>query len=175
MNTRGLDDLIANAESIEAYQRRLVEAGYDLSIRDRNGRAISDGIDGQWGPITQVAHEDYLRRLAEQPLPPKPWWASRRMIGLLVAAIGLSAGVAGYDIDQAALTELLTALVSFAGLAVAFIGSIKATRPVDPGAIAPGVHLPRRVREPARLSAGSDTTNQTRRGGFPTGPFFPDR
>ena len=175
MNTRGLDDLIANAESIEAYQRRLVEAGHDLSIRDRNGRAISDGIDGQWGPITQAAHEDYLRSLAEQPLPPVPWWATRRMTGMLAAVIGMAALVFGHDIPQELIVELIGASVATIGAAVSIWGSIKAKSPVDTHTVLPGVRIPRRVREPARLSTGSDTANKGRRDGFPTGPFWDDR
>ena len=136
------------AEKTLKLQEYLCELGY-LNETD---------IDGWFGSTTSKALGLYMKTLEEKPLPPKPWWKSRRGLGMaklamgvLVSALGLFwsgaenidassvvdiAYNAGPAIDQ--LIELVKTFIEIGGaLLVAFgvgqsaVGAIKAERPLD--------------------------------------------
>lgn len=61
---------------------------------------------------------------------PKPWYLSRAVWGGIVAAAAGIGAVAGIDIDQPALVELLLAAGGIAGGALGIYGRLRAERPI---------------------------------------------
>ena len=64
---------------------------------------------------------------------PKPWWASRGVVGGLVAAGAGIAGLFGYALspaETAAIGELVLALTAAVAGLVAAIGRARASRPI---------------------------------------------
>jgi hypothetical protein len=78
---------------------------------------------------------------AEQ-IEPKPWYLSRSLIGVLVVAAAQLARLAGWDVDTQALTDALVDLITLIGLVLAYVGRVKATRPISRKQVLPGVRLP---------------------------------
>jgi len=139
------DDL--TRDDIRALQERLTSLGFEP------GRA-----DGVWVPRTAAAYDAYLasRRVEISvpmmaPPPAKPWWQSRRIIGAVVAVVaGLASAFAGVSVDATETTELVMQAVSLVGAVLAWYGSIKGNRPIDPDLVFPGVRLSRGLRQPVR-------------------------
>lgn len=163
-------------DDIRALQERLASIGFDP------GRA-----DGVWGPRTAAAYDAYLATRATQitvpilsPPAAKPWWQSRRIIGAAVAVIaGLASGFAGVSVDATETTELVMQVISLIGAVVAWYGSIKGSRPIDPDLVLPGVRLNRGVRQPVRSGAAravpaDDRDDATGYWGRPRGPLDPE-
>ena len=69
-------------------------------------------------------------RMRESAGEPKPWYASRAMWGGLVTAGAGVAGLAGYAVDSAALTDLVIGGVTLVGGVLAWVGRAQATRPI---------------------------------------------
>ena len=106
---------IINTDSILNLQRQLNQKGF--------GPLVEDGVMGK---NTQDALAAYEVSLANTPLPPKPWWKSRRMRGLVKTVLGLLAMVvpvlSGVDMD--ALNNNIWNIVDNAELIVGSIGAI---------------------------------------------------
>ena len=102
----------------------------EASIRDLQNKLNQLGFgplepDGVLGPATQRALTAYELSLAEQPLPPKPWWKSRRMRGTVKTLLGLLAMVIP-ALANVNIEELLTHFWSIIDNAEVIIGSIGA-------------------------------------------------
>jgi len=70
---------------------------------------------------------------------PKPWWASKTIIGAIVVIAAQGARLAGWEVDTSALTNEVLTAVSLLGGALAWWGRVKAERPISRRRIAPGV------------------------------------
>ena len=97
--------------------------------------------DGIWGPITAAAYAARMAQDAPQApvaMPPvsKPWWQSRAVLGLAASGLALLASRWGYQVDDAHLTSLLMEIVQFAGLVLAFFGTVTRQGPIDPTLVA---------------------------------------
>lgn len=166
-------------------QRELIAGGY-LAPLNGDGKASDDGW---FGPATRAALQRRELDLAELPLSPVPWWRTRRMKGLVLAAFGL----AGFfvpslrEVDTGYLVDLLWenldhveqiltalgALATVAGTIWSAIGAAKAKAPVDPTLVARvagrDVRLPSRLRVPADDRGGSGSGGSRHRGPFDAG------
>lgn len=69
---------------------------------------------------------------AVELLDPKPWYRSKTIVGLIVAALAkLAEQVApGWSVDTAALTDLVLELIQYGGLVLAWYGRVVAERPI---------------------------------------------
>lgn len=85
-------------------------------------------------------------------LQPKPWWRSRTLIGVLVAAIASTAAVIApqLEIDRAALAEHLAFAGQMIGLGLAWWGRLQADRPIRR----------RAARAPTAAPAGTRAAHQ---------------
>ena len=167
------DDL--TRDDIRAMQERLASLGFEP------GRA-----DGVWVPRTAKAYDAYLATRSVEisvpmmaPPPAKPWWKSRRIIGAVVAVVaGLASAFAGVSVDATETTELVMQTVSLVGAVLAWYGSIKAARPIDPDLVLPGVRLNRGLRKPVRSPAPRavppDDDDEAGYWGSDRGPFGND-
>lgn len=66
------------------------------------------------------------------PFEPKPWYASRGVIGGLMVVGAQLAQVIGYQVDAAALTDLVLQALALIGGVLALVGRVQATRPIGP-------------------------------------------
>jgi uncharacterized membrane protein len=66
------------------------------------------------------------------PFDPKPWYASRGVIGGLVVVVAQVAQAIGYQVDADALTDLVLQGVALVGGLLALVGRVQATRPIGP-------------------------------------------
>jgi hypothetical protein len=157
-----LDQL--SAEQIAAVQAEMVKFGFDPGP-----------VDGIWGKRTARAYSGYITALARPrelvaPAPAKPWWQSRAVIGSLVAIGASAAGLAGWEIDGAALTEIVLQVLALAGAVLAWWGTVRRKGPIDPGAVLPGVRLPNRLPEhtmpPSAAKSARSTTDDDPLGHF---------
>lgn len=170
-------------EIVRQLQQQLVAAGFS----DVNP-------DGQFDPKTLAALQDYFQQLALQPLPPKPWWHTDRMKGLLKMALG---GLVLFvpqlaNIDTAQLSDtimnisdhiyviiqLVAGILALWGVKQNIRGSINAQQPVDKYQIAPGVSLVTRgMQQPNKLYSGAnlvDARNEFSGSPRSAGPFNVD-
>lgn len=72
---------------------------------------------------------------AALPIPladPKPWYASRTIIGSLMVLVSQTAALAGWDLDAPALTEIALQAVALVGGVVALWGRLRAEQPIAP-------------------------------------------
>jgi hypothetical protein len=76
----------------------------------------------------------------------KPWWQSRAIIGAIVVVAAQAARLAGFETDTALVTELVIDGATIAGAALAWVGRVRAERPISRKQIAPGIRLPERPR-----------------------------
>lgn len=110
---------------IQSLQARLNDLGYGpLSV------------DGVYGPKTQAAYHRYLDEVDPDtptmtPAAAKPWWTSRTILGLAASGIALIVSRWGWQVDDAHLTQLLTEVVQFGGLVLAFWGTVRRAGPID--------------------------------------------
>ncbi len=104
--------------------------------------------DGRYGPETAEAYQYYINQQTPRSVPtpvppaPKPWYLSRAVIGIMVAGVALVANYWGVEIDVEKATELA---VTGAGLALAFVGTVRRRAPIDSAVVAPGVRIPQRA------------------------------
>ena len=125
---------------IRYLQKQLNAAGYGPLV-----------VDGIYGSKTAAAYarfearqdlpaiEMHGERVAVEPplaVPAKPWWQSRTVIGLAASGLALLASRWGYQVDDAHLTSLLMEIVQFAGLVLAFFGTVTRQGPIDPTLVA---------------------------------------
>lgn len=91
---------------------------------------VDDPHDNNAQRIEQSA-ADLGALIAEHLEQPKPWWQSRTLIGVLVALLAQLGRLAGWDVDSAALAQAVIEGLTLAGLALAWWGRVKATRPIE--------------------------------------------
>ena len=185
MIPRRIDDL--DREGRRDLQRRLIRTGFLDPVR-ADGKPSDDGIIG---PRTIRAYEQYWASRTDVeigvplvvPAPVKPWWATRRVIGLVVGLAGLGLQFAGYSFDADQATdlvlrgvELIGEVIAYAGAAISIIGAWRAKAPVDPTLVARvggrDVRLPGRVRRnalPADPHGAAPSRPWPRRGPFDEG------
>ena len=104
--------------------------------------------DGIYGPQTEAAYQAWLNANTVESMPTpapaaaKPWYLSRAVIGIMIAGVALVANYWGVEIDVEKATELA---VTGAGLALAFVGTVRRRAPIDSSVVAPGVRIPQRA------------------------------
>lgn len=128
-----------NRAEILNLQRDLAARGYPLKT------------DGIYGPATAAAYQDWLNQNTPQdvvtpaPAAAKPWYLSRAVIGILVSLVAVITERMGWIVDANTLTTLVVQLAEVAGLALAFVGTVRRRSPIDSTLIAPSVRLPTRA------------------------------
>ena len=101
--------------------------------------------DGIYGPKTAEAYQYYLNQKTPRNVPTpvpggaKPWWQSRAVLGILVSMIAVIAERVGWTVDANTLTNLAVQVAEVAGLALAFVGTVRRRAPIDGGLIVRGV------------------------------------
>lgn len=142
------------AETLK-IQRQLNAAGWQLEV------------DGIYGPATARAYQAWLNANTPEAMPTpapagaKPWWQSRAVIGVLVSLIAVITERMGWIVDADTLTTLVVQVAEVAGLAMAFVGTVRRRAPIDPTLAAPGLRFPTRAPD---LPAGGHPHQ-------PPGPF----
>lgn len=142
------------AETLK-IQRQLNAAGWQLEV------------DGIYGPATARAYQAWLNANTPEAMPTpapagaKPWWQSRAVIGVLVSLIAVITERMGWIVDANTLTTLVVQVAEVAGLAMAFVGTVRRRAPIDPTLAAPGLRFPTRAPD---LPAGGHPHQ-------PPGPF----
>ena len=123
--------------------------------------------DGIYGPKTAEAYQYYLNQKTPRNVPTpaptgaKPWYLSRAVIGVLVSLIAVITERMGWIVDANTLTTLVVQIAEVAGLALAFVGTVRRRAPIDPTLAAPGLRFPTRAT-PVPPDGPADR---------PTGPF----
>lgn len=103
--------------------------------------------DGIYGPKTAEAYQYYLNQKTPRNVPTpvpagaKPWYLSRAVIGILVSGIAVIADRFGWIVDTNEATTLAVQLAEVAGLALAFVGTVRRRAPIDGGLVAPSLRL----------------------------------
>jgi hypothetical protein len=122
-----------------ALQRRLNEIGLSYQILGEN---LED--DGIYGKRTREVHRAWLDQDAEVPtITPeaaKPWWTSRGLLGGLATIIVGIAGLAGYALDVAQITEIVVSASALVAGILSTVGSLKRKGAIDPTLV---MRLPR--------------------------------
>lgn len=101
--------------------------------------------DGIYGPATAEAYQYYLNQNTPHNVPTpapagaKPWWQSRAVIGILVSLAAAITERMGWIVDADTLTTLAVQVLEVAGLALAFVGTVRRRAPIDGGLIVRGV------------------------------------
>ena len=126
--------------------------------RDLNARGYGPlVVDGRYGPATAEAYQEFLA-VTPAPVPAKPWWTSRAIIGALVTLViglaGLFTDLGG--LDTGALTDALVSIATGGAGLLALWGSIRRQAPIDPTLVAPGLRLPARGVPSDELPPNSD-------------------
>ena len=115
--------------------QRAINAEYGWGLRE----------DGVYGPKTAEAYQYYLNQKTPRNVPTpapagaKPWWQSRAIIGVLVSLIAVITERMGWIVDANTLTTLAVQVAEVAGLALAFVGTVRRHAPIDGGLIVRGV------------------------------------
>lgn len=123
--------------------------------------------DGRYGPETAEAYQYYINQQTPRSVPtpvppaPKPWYLSRAIIGILVSVIAVVTERMGWIVDADTLTTLAVQIAEVAGLALAFVGTVRRRGPVDPSLVFPGVRFP----------TGAPKVPPERSSDKPAGPF----
>ncbi len=122
-----------------ALQRRLNEIG--LAYQTLGENLEEDGI---YGKRTREVHRAWLDQDAEVPtITPeaaKPWWTSRGLLGGLATIIVGVAGLAGYALDVAQITEIVVSASALVAGILSTVGSLKRKGAIDPTLV---MRLPR--------------------------------
>ena len=71
----------------------------------------------------------------------KPWWQSRAIIGVIISSLSVAVGMAGYELNVGAATEIVAGLGALVGNALAWYGRVKATKPISRRQVLPGVAI----------------------------------
>lgn len=135
--------------------------------QDLNARGYELLPDGVYGPNTAKAYQDWLNQHTPQdmatpaPAAAKPWYLSRSILGILASALAVVAERMGWIVDANELTTLAVQVIEVAGLAVAFIGTVRNRAPIDPTLVAPGL----------RYHTNTGPVSSERRHGGASGPF----
>ena len=114
-------------------------------------RQLGLKADGIYGPKTHDAYQRWLNANTVESMPTpapaaaKPWYLSRAVIGILVSLIAVITERMGWIVDANTLTTLIVQLAEVAGLALAFIGTVRRRAAIDSTLVAPGVRLPARA------------------------------
>lgn len=109
--------------------------------------------DGRYGPETAEAYQYYINQQTPRSVPtpvppaPKPWYLSRAVIGILVSVIAVVTERMGWIVDADTLTTLAVQFAEVAGLALAFVGTVRRRNTIDNSLVAPGVRLPTRTHK----------------------------
>ncbi len=147
-----------------ALQRRLNEIG--LAYQTLGENLEEDGI---YGKRTREVHRAWLDQDAEVPtITPeaaKPWWTSRGLLGGLATIIVGVAGLAGYALDVAQITEIVVSASALVAGILSTVGSLKRKGAIDPTLV---MRLPR--GRDVRLPVLPHRENRTGTGRDP-GPF----
>jgi len=147
-----------------ALQRRLNEIGLAYQTLGEN---LED--DGIYGKRTREVHRAWLDQDAEVPtITPeaaKPWWTSRGLLGGLATIIVGVAGLAGYALDVAQITEIVVSASALVAGILSTVGSLKRKGAIDPTLV---MRLPR--GRDVRLPVLPHRENRTGTGRNP-GPF----
>lgn len=123
--------------------------------------------DGRYGPETAEAYQYYLNQQTPRSVPtpvppaPKPWYLSRAVIGIMVSVIAVITERMGWIVDADTLTTLAVQFSEVAGLALAFVGTVRRRAPIDHSLVAPGV----------RYTARAPQVPAERDSDRPAGPF----
>ena len=142
-------------DEIIKIQEQLVKAGWPVEI------------DGIYGPKTHNAYQNWLNANTPATMPTPapaaaiPWWQSRAIVGILVSVVAVIAERMGWIVDADTLTTLAVQFAEVAGLALAFVGTVRRRAPIDFSLVAPGVRYPTRTPE----------MPPERRSDRPAGPF----
>ncbi len=120
--------------------------------------------DGIYGPKTAEAYQYYLNQKTPRNVPTpapagaKPWYLSRAVIGILVSGLAVIAERLGWTVNANELTTLLVQLAEVAGLALAFVGTVRRRASIDATLVAPGLRYPTRAPEvPSERNANGPT------------------
>ena len=103
--------------------------------------------DSIYGPKTAEAYQYYLDQKTPRNVPTpapagaKPWWQSRAVIGILVSLAAAITERMGWIVDADTLTTLAVQVAEVAGLALAFVGTVRRRGPIDHSLVAPGVRF----------------------------------
>jgi hypothetical protein len=147
-------------------QRRLNEVGLAYLVL---GEPLEE--DGIYGPNTDRVYTEWLNRdnvmPSVTPEPAKPWWTSRGLLGGLATIIVGIAGLAGYALDVAQITEIVVSASALLAGILSTVGSIKRKAPIDPTLVARLPHG-RDVRLPVRTYRKPESQSGP---GRETGPF----
>ena len=108
-------------------------------------------IDGIYGPETAAAYAVMLKinpvggldQPLPVPLPAKPWWTSRAVIGSIVTvALSVLGAFVDWRVDAENLSDVVYQIVMAVFGLLAFIGTVKRKAPIDQTLVVPGVRLP---------------------------------
>jgi hypothetical protein len=78
----------------------------------------------------------------------KPWWQSRSIWGVLIVIGAQGLALAGIEVDQTAALEAAMGLVTILGALLAWVGRVRATRPISMRRVLPGVTLSEKAPQP---------------------------
>jgi hypothetical protein len=124
-----------NKSEILELQRRLNEVGLASLVL---GELLTE--DGIYGPNTDRVYTAWLDRDSVMPSvtppPAKPWWTSRGLLGGLATIIVGVAGLAGYALDVAQITEIVVSASALLAGILSTVGSIKRKGAIDPTLVA---------------------------------------
>jgi hypothetical protein len=143
-----------------ALQRALNGSGLAYAVL---GEALEE--DGIYGPATDRVHRWHLDHDTSIPTitpePAKPWWTSRGLLGGLATIIVGVAGLAGYALDVAQITEIVVSASALVAGILSTVGSLRRKGAIDPTLVArlPGgrdVRLPVLPHRQRESSAGRD-------------------
>jgi hypothetical protein len=154
---------MTKAETRE-LQRRLNEIGLAYQIL---GEPLKE--DGIYGPDTDRVYVNWLDRdsiiPSVTPEPAKPWWTSRALLGGMATIIVGIAGLAGYALDVAQITDVVVSASALVAGILSTVGSLKRKGAIDPTLV---MRLPR--GRDVRLPVLPHRENRTGTGRDP-GPF----
>jgi hypothetical protein len=103
--------------------------------------------DGIYGPKTHDAYQRWLDANTVESMPTpapaaaKPWWQSRAVLGILVSLIAVITERMGWTVDANTLAPLAVQFAEVAGLALAFLGTVRRRAPIDHTLVVPGVRF----------------------------------
>ena len=112
-------------------QRRLNEVGLAYLVL---GEPLEE--DGIYGKRTREVHRWHLDHDTSIPTvtpePAKPWWTSRGLLGGLATIIVGVAGLAGYALDVAQITEIVVSASALVAGILSTVGSLRRKGAIDP-------------------------------------------
>lgn len=160
----------------QALQFELIEQGY-LPEVNSEGRSNADGY---FSPVTHRAIQAREQDLVQIPEPPKPWYLSKTIIGLIVIIASQIAKGAGWEIESEVLTDAIVTGLDVIGAGMVWWGRVSASRPISKRAVLPGVvvggaDVVRQPERPTRLEdVPADRASDGEYWRRPRGPFDPE-